>query len=95
MQINSAKDYEKWFAGLTDKQQAQVMKRMNSIQKNDHLGDVNYLGQKLYELRWKNGWRVYFFKNQNTMILLNGGNKNEQEKDIKQARIILERYRRS
>lgn len=92
MRIFEEKDYTKWFLDLTDKEQAQVMKRMNNIKKYDHLGDVNSLGDKLYELRWENGWRVYFIKKQNNMILLNGGHKNEQAKDIKKARINMARY---
>ncbi len=95
MKIKATKDYEKWFVELTDKEQAQIIKRLNSVEKHDYLGDINFLGEKLYELRWKNGWRIYFIKHQSIMILLTGGKKNGQEKDIKKARLIMERYRRS
>ncbi len=95
MKIIETNDYESWYLDLTIKEQAKVMKRLNNIKNHDHLGDVTALGNQLYELRWKNGWRVYFIRIKDTMILLVGGHKNEQEKNIKQARIIVARYSRS
>lgn len=57
-----------------------------------HFGDVKNLGDKLAELRWKNGWRVYFSSiGYKKLILLIAGHKNEQEKNIKKARILVAR----
>jgi len=47
-------------------------------------------------LKWENGKRVYFAKTEPVIILLlNGGLKNAQKKDIQKARILLERYANS
>ncbi|OGB84094.1 hypothetical protein A3F66_00950 [candidate division TM6 bacterium RIFCSPHIGHO2_12_FULL_32_22] len=85
-------EYEIWFEFLTIKEQAQVIKRLNRIQEFGVLGDSRNLREGLYELRWKNGWRVYFIRVQNGILLLLGGNKNDQKKDIKKARKIISRY---
>ncbi len=65
---------------------------MHLIEKYEHLGDFKSIGNKLYELRWHNGWRVYFAKKQSMIVLLLGGHKNGQESDIKKAKIIASRY---
>lgn len=75
------------------KEQTQINARLQRIHSNGHFGDAKYLGAGLAELRWKNGWRVYFFKEALTgIILLIGGSKNAQEKDIKRARLLLRQY---
>jgi putative addiction module killer protein len=59
----------------------------------DYFGDHKALGEKLLELRWKNGRRVYYSliaRDALTLVLL-GGFKNAQKKDIQKARKILER----
>jgi putative addiction module killer protein len=59
----------------------------------NYFGDHKSLGDDLLELRWKNGRRVYYtliLKEELTIVLL-GGLKNAQQKDIKKARKILER----
>jgi len=92
MKIIETKDYEIWFDSLTAKNQAQVMKRLRKIQTDTHFGDTKNLSNGLFELRWKNGWRVYFIRISSGIILLVGGHKNEQEKNIKKARITIHRY---
>ena len=63
---------------------------MVRIEENEHFGDAKSLGESLAELRWKNGWRVYFSRiGHKKIVLIIGGHKNEQEKNIKKARIYL------
>lgn len=52
---------DSWFDGLREKKQIQIDARLERIQNAGHFGDVKYLGNNLAELRWKNGWRIYFF----------------------------------
>lgn len=59
-------DFEKWLRSLTDKEQGQIEVRMERIRSQSHFGDCESLGDGLYELRWKNGWRVYFARKQQT-----------------------------
>jgi putative addiction module killer protein len=60
----------------------------------DNLGDYKSLGAGLYELRFSfgAGYRIYFtFRNNHEIILLLiGGDKSSQKKDIESARKFLE-----
>jgi len=88
--IDTTEEFEHWLSELAPKYEAQVRKRLLTIQENGHFGDYKSLGQGLYELRWVNGRRVYFTRVDNhTILLLLGGLKNEQDKQIKKARAML------
>jgi putative addiction module killer protein len=90
IEIESTEEFEDWLSQLPPKYEGQVRKRLLTIQENGHFGDYKPLGQGLYELRWANGRRVYFTRIDNhTILLLLGGLKNEQDKQIKKARAML------
>lgn len=91
--IERTPEFSDWFECLNLRDQLQIDSRIQRIRDHSHFGDVKNLGDGLAELRWKNGRRVYFSKTGSTIILLlNGGLKNAQKKDIQKARILLERY---
>jgi putative addiction module killer protein len=93
MKIIQTKDFKNWLSEQVDAIKSHIALRMNKIEYDEHFGDVKYLGNKLSELRWKNGLRVYFSRTGERMLLfLIGGNKNEQKKNIKKARILISRY---
>lgn len=92
MIIKETKDFRDWLNALNKKEQAQVAARLERIKSFGHFGDAKNLGQGLCELRWKNGWRVYFISGKDCITLLIGGHKNEQEKNIKKARIFIKKY---
>lgn len=90
--IKETAEYLAWVHSLTKKEQAQVKARISRIERDEHFGTVRKLGEGLAELKWANGWRVYFMSiGQKKILLINGGHKNEQEKDIKKARIYIKR----
>jgi len=92
IEIKETDDYLDWLNHLTKKEQIKVKARISRIEKDEHFGDAKNLGEHLAELRWKNGWRVYFSSiGYKKIILIIGGHKNEQEKDIKKARIFIRR----
>jgi len=73
-----------------------VVARLKKIADTGHLGKEKegykyYPDEQLGWLKWKNGVRVYFSidKEGNLFIVLLSGNKNSQEKDIKEAKEIL------
>ncbi len=93
MRIQRTPEFIEWFKKQTEKSKAQIDARLKNIEAHDYFGDHKSLGEKLLELRWKNGRRVYYsliLKEELTLVLL-GGLKNAQSKDIKKARKILER----
>ena len=91
IEIRKTHDYELWYSSLSGRVQAQISARLERIQDAGHFGDVKHIGDKLCELRWKNGLRIYFCRTEkDTIVLLIGGLKNAQEKDIKKARLLLE-----
>ncbi len=93
VQIKRTEEFKFWFDQQTEKAKAQIDARLKNIELFDYFGDHKALGEKLLELRWKNGRRVYYsliVRDGLTLVLL-GGFKNAQEKDIKKARKILER----
>ena len=62
------------------------------IEKHNHLGDVRFFGESLYEIRihYGSGYRVYFHKRDDEIIiLLCGGDKSNQVKDIIIAKELI------
>jgi putative addiction module killer protein len=93
MIIRTLKQFEEWLASLNKKEQLKVNARLERIKNLNHYGDAKPLDKGLCELRWKNGWRVYFvLDTTGALLLLTGGNKNDQKKDIAKAKILLGRY---
>lgn len=96
IKINKTKEFQSWLDALTIKEQLKVESRLEKIHNLEYFGDAKGLGDGLAELRWANGWRVYFTKERDSIIvLLSGGNKNAQKKDIQKARILIQKYARN
>jgi putative addiction module killer protein len=95
VQIKRTDEFRQWFSEQTEKAKAQIDARLKNIEMFDYFGDHKSLGERLLELRWKNGRRVYYslIVNDALTLVLLGGFKNAQEKDIKKARKILEKER--
>ena len=93
MKVVSTPEFNNWYEKATLREKAQVDARIARIEENNHLGDWKYLSDGLAELRWENGRRVYFIKLKDKIILLLiGGYKNAQKKNLKEARALLRRY---
>ena len=64
--------------------------RMSPICYTQDIGDFKPLGDGLYELRWRNGTRVYYSyvagDDGRLVLMLWGGDKNGQSRDISKAR---------
>lgn len=99
MRLQTLPDFDKWFGALSTKVQGQIDSRLSNIEVYEHFGDFKHLDDGLCELRWKNGRRVYFALTSDgagkITILILGGNKNGQQKDIKKAKTILKKYTES
>jgi putative addiction module killer protein len=83
--------FEKWLVRLRDKQaRAVIVSRLDRLAYG-LAGDVEPVGQGISELRIHvgPGYRVYFQRRGSTIIiLLCGGDKSTQVKDIKAAKIL-------
>jgi putative addiction module killer protein len=88
--IETTSEFNAWFMDQDDKIKGAIRARFSRIQEAGHFGIVKSVGDGVFEFKWKNGLRVYFGYLEKTRILvLLGGNKNGQSKDIKKAKKIL------
>ena len=85
-----------WLAGLADRQaRARIEARLARVAVGNP-GDVETVGGGVMELRidWGPGYRIYFSRvGRAVVLLLCGGDKRAQQKDIDRAKSYLEDYR--
>lgn len=88
--------FVEWLKGLTDRQaRTRIEARLARVVVGN-IGDVEAVGEGVMELRidWGPGYRVYFARlGQVIILLLCGGDKRTQQKDIKRAKAYLEDYK--
>lgn len=91
MNVKKTPEFEEWFCKESQKSRHQIESRLKRISVFSYFGDFKNLGGHLFELRWKNGRRLYFTLDSNNCLILLGGSKNGQDKDIKEARKLIKR----
>jgi putative addiction module killer protein len=88
VEIRKTEIFAKWLDGLNDiRARARIQVRIERLAAGNP-GDVKAVGEGVSELRidYGPGYRVYYRKRgQNVVILLAGGEKSTQSKDIKTA----------
>lgn len=83
-----------WYGKQNRKTKVIINARLDRIQIDGHFGFTNQF-DGLVELKWTSGMRVYtFVHNQIVVVVLYGGNKNAQGKDIKKAKRLKEDFLR-
>ena len=86
--------YKEWFDSLDRQVQLRVDSRLSRFE-DGNFGDYRSLKDNLFEARlfFGSGYRFYFGKiDHNTILLLCGGDKSSQKKDIKKARKFLSKF---
>ena len=86
--------YLEWLDTLGWKMQGRILARVARM-KNGQFGDCKAIDRSLYELRlfFGPGYRVYFGEHDGkTVLLLAGGDKSTQSKDIKKAKEYWKTY---
>ncbi|MCU0597767.1 MAG: type II toxin-antitoxin system RelE/ParE family toxin [Desulfobacterales bacterium] len=88
IEIRQTDVFSKWLSSLKDRQaRARIQTRIDRLQLG-LLGDIKSIGKGAFEFRinYGPGYRVYFIqKGQELVILLAGGDKGSQDRDIKTA----------
>ena len=88
IEVRQTDAYARWFERLRDRQaRARVMARVRRLSLGNP-GDVEPVGEGVSELRidYGPGYRVYFVqRGEMLVILLAGGDKRTQERDIRLA----------
>ncbi len=91
-EIQSTKQFNQWFKGLKDPvTKRKVLARLARIE-NGNFGDHKSIGGELSELRlfFGGGLRIYYtVRNGKIVLLLSGGDKTSQSKDIEKAKTLL------
>jgi putative addiction module killer protein len=83
--------FDLWLSGLKDARgKARIIKRIRSVERG-HFGDCKPVGGGLSEMRIHHGpgYRLYFARKAETVfVLLCGGAKSRQKRDILRARTM-------
>ena len=91
-EIKSTKIFSQWIFKLKDMKGRIAVARRIERMEHGNFGDVKSVGTSISELRIQTGpgYRIYFTKREERIIiLLVGGNKSTQQKDIEKARKLL------
>ena len=88
--------FDKWFSSLKNKRTRQIIQARIDRAVFGNLGDVKSVGEEVFELRinFGPGYRVYFsIQGQKILLLLVGGDKQTQSKDIDKAKQYLKDWK--
>jgi putative addiction module killer protein len=88
LEVRQTDRYARWFEGLRDiRARAKILVRVRRLSLGNP-GDVRPVGEGVSEMRidYGPGYRVYFaFRRETLVILLAGGDKRTQSRDIQSA----------
>ncbi len=94
--IYRSAEFDKWLARLRDREAVKrVADRLSRIEEGN-LGDVRPVGEGVSEARihYGAGYRLYFVQRGNEVVLmLGGGDKSTQQRDIKKAKLLAKIWR--
>jgi len=91
--VQQTQEFQAWLDALKDvKAQLRIVARLR-LAEAGNLGDWKPVGHQVSEMRvaFGPGYRLYFTKRQNILIvMLAGGDKSSQARDIKRAQKLLQ-----
>lgn len=91
--IEKTVEFDKWLRKLKDlRAKAIILFRIQKVESDGHFGDCESVGDGIRELKidYAKGYRIYLKEKEGRLIiLLIGGDKSTQQKDIKKAKEIL------
>ena len=96
--IDKSSEFDKWLWKLNDlRAKAKILLRIQKLEKDEHFGDCEPVGDGIRELKinYAKGYRVYFKEiDGKVIILLIGGDKSTQQKDIEKAKDIWKKIKK-
>lgn len=96
--IEKTNEFDKWFKKLKDlRAKAKILFRIQKLEREEHFGDCKLLLNGINELKinYAKGYRIYFKEEDGKIIiLLIGGDKSTQQKDIKKAKEIFDKLKK-
>jgi putative addiction module killer protein len=96
LEIDGERPFAKWLKKLRDtKAKASILARITRIQVLGNYGTYRYLGKGVFELKIDvgQGYRIYFgLEGESLVLIILGGDKSSQEKDIRKAQDLWEEY---
>lgn len=96
--IEKTTEFDKWLKKLKDlRAKAKILFRIQKLEKDEHFGDCEPVGEGIRELKinYAKGYRVYFKeKDGKIIVLLIGGDKSTQQKDIEKAKEIWNKLKK-
>lgn len=94
---NYTSEFEKWLSKIRNPlAKIKITERIRRIEIDGHFGDFKSVGDEIFELRIHihGGYRVYYFHDgEQIILLLCGGDKDSQERDLKTAKDILKKIK--
>ena len=91
--IEKTAEFDKWLRKLKDiRAKAKILVRIQKLETSEHFGDNESVGDGIRELKidYAKGYRIYFSEQEcKVIILIVGGDKSTQHKDIERAKLIL------
>lgn len=87
-----------WLKGLDKSFRYRVFDRLTRIEENENFGDFKIIDDEISELRFNfgSGYRIYYAEVDNIVVLLlNAGDKKQQNKDIFKAKEYLKIWRQN
>ncbi len=95
--IEKTDEFDKWLRKLKDlRAKAKILFRIQKIENDEHFCDCEPVGNGILELKidYAKGYRVYFKESDGKIIiLLIGGDKSIQQRDIEKTKVILKQIK--
>jgi putative addiction module killer protein len=94
--VEETEEFSEWLAGLKDRPtRIRLGRRIDKVRRGI-LGDAEPVGEGVSELceHFGPGWRMYYMeRNGAIIVLLGGGNKSTQQRDIERAKKMAQELR--
>jgi len=96
VEVIQSDHFKKWISSLKDHvAKTRIIARIRNMMIG-HAGDCKPVGEGIFEARLHTGpgYRIYFIRDKTTIIvLLCGGDKSTQQRDISRAKQIAQQWR--